>query len=62
MPFPNEDEGPMRDPLDVAAEQAAIRFISGEPMDAVHWEALHAKAASELRDIDLLRSPQHYDF
>lgn len=53
MPFPNEDEGPIRDPLDVAAEEAARRLFSGEQMYRIDWEALHAKAASELRELDL---------
>lgn len=53
MPYPNENDGPSRDPLDVASENAARRLLSGEPMDKVDWEALHAKAASELREYDL---------
>ena len=53
MPYPNENDGPSRDPLDVAAENAARRLLRGEPMDKIDWEALHAKAASELRELDL---------
>lgn len=58
MPYPNEADGPERDPLDVAAENAARRLLSGEEMDRIDWEALHAKAASELREYDL----KHNDF
>lgn len=47
------DDGPQRDPLDVAAENAARRLLSGEEMAAMDWEALQAKAASELREHDL---------
>lgn len=53
MPYPNENDGPSRDPLDVAAENAARRLLSGEEMGRIDWEALHAKAASELRELDL---------
>lgn len=53
MPYPNENDGPSRDPLDVAAENAACRLLSGEEMGRIDWEALHAKAASELRELDL---------
>jgi len=47
------DEGPRRDPLDVAAENAARHLLLGEPMQPVDWEALQAKAAAELREYDL---------
>jgi hypothetical protein len=45
--------GPSRDPLDVAAEQAAWRLATHQSLDAVDWEALQAKASYELRDVDL---------
>lgn len=47
------DDGPSRDPLDVAAETAARRFWLGEEMEAIDWEALQAKASAELREYDL---------
>lgn len=46
------DDGPDRDPLDVAAIAAAHRLAEGLPLDAYDWEALKAKAAAELIDLD----------
>ena len=45
-------DGPDRDPLDYAAEQAAGRLYLGEPMDAYDWDALKAKATNELHIFD----------
>lgn len=53
--FPSEDDGPRRDPLDVAAENAARRLLSGEEMAPMDWEALKAKATSELMDWDTIK-------
>jgi hypothetical protein len=46
------DLGPSRDPLDVAAEQAAWRLATHQSLEAVDWEALQAKASYELREVD----------
>lgn len=47
-----QDDGPTRDPLDVAAENAARRLCMGEPLDAAAWDALKQKALSELQEFD----------
>jgi hypothetical protein len=47
------DLGPSRDPLDVAAEQAAWRLATHQSLEAMDWEALQAKASYELREVDL---------
>lgn len=47
-----ESDGPERDPLDVAAEAAAKRLADGLSLDAYDWEALKAKATSELIEHD----------
>lgn len=46
------DDGPDRDPLDVAVVAAAHRLAEGLPLDAYDWEALKAKATSELIEHD----------
>ncbi len=53
--FPIEDDGPSREPLDVAAENAARRLLAGEEMATLDWEALKAKASSELMDLDSVK-------
>lgn len=46
------EDGPDTDPLDLAATAAATRLAEGLPLDAYDWEALKAKATSELIDLD----------
>ena len=57
MNWQDTDEGPARDPLDLAAENAARRYLSGEPMAPIDWEALKAKAISELMEYDNTQKP-----
>lgn len=45
-------DGPDRDPLDYAAENAARRYVCGEAMEAVDWDALKQKATGELYEFD----------
>ena len=52
MQLTREPDGPTRDPLDVAAEQAARRLANGRPLEDFDWEALKAKATNELTEID----------
>lgn len=51
---PNQfsEDGPSRDPLDVAAENAAWRLATHQSLESRDWEALHARASVELREID----------
>lgn len=57
MNWQDTDEGPERDPLDLAAENAARRYLAGEPMAPIDWEALKAKAISELMEYDNKQQP-----
>ena len=52
MQLTRELDGPTRDPLDVAAEQAARRLANGLPLSDADWEALKAKATNELMEYD----------
>lgn len=46
-------DGPARDPLQVAAEQAAARLAFGLPLADYELDALKQWASNELREIDL---------
>lgn len=46
-------DGPARDPLQVAAEQAAARLALGLPLADYDLDALKQWASNELREIDL---------
>lgn len=46
-------DGPARDPLQVAAEQAARRLVQHEPLADYELDALKQWASNELREIDL---------
>ena len=47
------NDGPSRDPLDYAAENAAMRLTQHQPLDAYDLDALKQWASNELREIDL---------
>lgn len=46
------DDGPERDPLDVAAESAARRLVQHEPLTEYDLDALKQWASNELREHD----------
>ena len=44
--------GPVSDPLEYAAENAALRLVQGMDMSIADWEALKQHATNQLQELD----------